>query len=76
MDINQILTIAIVVDSVLLVVLVLMQQPGGGIGTLFSGTGGETYRTRRGAEKFIFYATIAAAVFWVGLLLSNLFLSA
>lgn len=76
MSINQILAIAIIIGSVTLVILVLMQQPGGGIGTLFSGTGGETYRTRRGAEKFIFYATIAVAVVWVGLLLSNLFLSA
>ena len=76
MDINQILTVAIIIDSIILIVLVLMQQPGGGIGTLFSGTGGETYRTRRGAEKFIFFATIAVTIFWVGLLLSNLFLSA
>ena len=76
MDINQIITIAIIILSVVLVVLVLMQQPGGGIGTLFSSSGGETYRTRRGAEKFVFHMTIAAAVIWVGLLLSNLFLSA
>ncbi len=76
MDINNILLIAISVVSVIIVVLLLLQQrDSGGIGTLFGGTGGESYRTRRGAEKFIFYLTIGLVIVWVGLLITNLVLN-
>jgi protein translocase SecG subunit len=55
--------------SVLLIFSVLLQQRGSGIGSLFggpgAGSGGEFYRTRRGAEKFLFYLTIVMAVFLV-----------
>lgn len=76
MDINKILLIAIIVVSIILVVLVLMQQGGAGLGTIFGGMGGEAYRTRRGAEKFIYYMTVAISIIWIGLLLANIFLSA
>lgn len=41
-----------------------MQNQGSGLGTAF---GGETnfYRTKRGAEKFMFYGTIALGVGFV-----------
>ena len=76
MDINSIILITISVISVLIVVLLLLQQrDSGGIGTLFGGSGGESYRTRRGAEKFLFYLTIGLVVIWVSLLITNLVLS-
>lgn len=75
MDLNQIWSILIIIDSVALIVLVLIQQrEGGGLGTLFGGGGGDSYRTRRGAEKFIFMLTISLAIIWVGLLVSKMFI--
>jgi len=59
--------------SVVLVALILLQNRGGGLGTVFGGGGGETFRTRRGAEKLIFYSTIFTVVLWIGLLLANLY---
>lgn len=46
--------------SVLLVTFVLLQSSQGGLGSAFGG--GEFYRTKRGAERLIFTATIIAAV--------------
>lgn len=44
-----------------LVIFVLLQQKGSGVGSTF---GGESvvYRSRRGVEKILYYGTIAAAV--------------
>ncbi|MSR89593.1 preprotein translocase subunit SecG [Patescibacteria group bacterium] len=58
------LQVALIVISVLITVSVLMQNQGSGLGTAF---GGETnfYRTKRGAEKFMFYGTIALGVGFV-----------
>lgn len=53
-----------VVLGLLIIVLVLLQSRGAGIGTVFGG-GGETYGTRRGIEKIIFRATIVAATLFV-----------
>jgi protein translocase SecG subunit len=58
------LQVALIVISVLITISVLMQNQGSGLGTAF---GGETnfYRTKRGAEKFMFYGTIALGVGFV-----------
>ena len=47
--------------AVLLVVVILLQQKGSGLGSAFGGEG-NVYRSRRGAEKMLFYATIVLAV--------------
>lgn len=66
MDIQQVLNVVLIVISVLLVIFILLQQQGSGLGTMFGGTGGgEGYRSKRGAEKFFFNATIALIVFFV-----------
>ena len=51
--------------SVLLVVVILFQQKGTGLGSAFGGQSA-LYRSRRGAEKFLFGATIVLAVLFVG----------
>ncbi|MFW5719463.1 MAG: preprotein translocase subunit SecG [Candidatus Dojkabacteria bacterium] len=57
------------VISILLILAVLMQQRGTGVGSLFGGPssigGGEYFRARRGIEKFLFYSTIILATFLV-----------
>lgn len=52
-----------IVLSVLLIVLILLQQSDAGAGSMFGGDGGDgPQRTRRGAEQFIFISTIVVAV--------------
>lgn len=57
---NVFLIIQIVL-AILIIVAVLLQAQGSGFGTVWSG-GGETYHTRRGLEKVIFYFTMVAIV--------------
>jgi len=49
-----------VLVSVLLITLILLQSSKGGLGSAFGGGG--AYRTRRGAEKLVFNATIVLAI--------------
>ncbi len=47
--------------SVLIVVSILLQSQGSGLGSAWSG-GGETYHTKRGVEKVLFNLTIVFVV--------------
>lgn len=56
--------------SVLIVGCILLQAQGTGLGTTWGG-GGETYHTKRGVEKVVYYLTIAlVAIFIVVSMLS------
>lgn len=57
----MILLIIQIVIAVLLVASILMQSQGAGLGGAFGG-GGESYHTKRGIEKSLFYATIVLVV--------------
>lgn len=51
--------------SIILIVLISIQQRGAALGAGFGG-GGEVYSSRRGMQKKIYYATIAVtAIFLV-----------
>lgn len=47
-----------IILGVLLIFVIIIQQKGSGLGTSFGGDM-SFYRTKRGAEKLLFYATIA-----------------
>jgi len=47
--------------SIVLVALILLQAQGTGLGSTWGG-GGETYHTKRGVEKVVFYLTIAGVI--------------
>lgn len=47
--------------SALLVVSIILQQRGSEAGIAFGG-GGESFRSKRGLEKFLFYSTIVLTV--------------
>ncbi len=49
-----------IVASLLLIAAVLLQAPGTGLSPVFGG-GGEAYRSKRSAQKFLMIATIALA---------------
>lgn len=46
-----------IVLSVLLIAAILLQSPGSGLSPVF-GAGGEAYRSKRSAQKFLVIATI------------------
>lgn len=53
-----------VILGILLILVIIIQQKGSGIGTAFGGDL-SFYRTKRGAEKLLFYATIAIAAIFI-----------
>jgi len=60
---NTLLIVQIVL-AVLIVVAILLQAQGTGFGTTWQG-GGESYHTRRGLEKVMFYFTILAVALFI-----------
>ena len=63
------LLITQIVLSVIITALILLQAQGTGLGSTWGG-GGETYHTRRGVEKVLFYFTIAAITIFAGVSLA------
>ena len=61
----KILSIVEIITAVLMTVAILMQAKGAGLGAVFGGEG-NVYRTKRGAEKVLFYATIVMGVIFAG----------
>ena len=59
--IQKILLVTQIIVAVLLVVSILLQQKGSGVGGAFGGES-TVYRSRRGAEKLLHYGTIICAV--------------
>lgn len=53
-----------IVISIILVVLILLQQRGTALGSAFGQEGGG-YATRRGLQKKIFYGTIVAGILFI-----------
>jgi len=68
----EVIQILQIVVSVLLILAIMMQNRGAGLGATFGG-GGEIYRTKRGAEKFLFRATIVLIVIFMALAAAGLF---
>jgi preprotein translocase subunit SecG len=63
-----------IIISVTLIVLVLLQTKGSGLGGIFGGDGG-VYRTRRGVEKTMYQATIGLAIIFFVLSLISVIVS-
>lgn len=61
---NMILTYSQILLAVLLTAVVLIQQKGSGLSSSLGGSGIE-YSTKRGADKFFFYATVVLAVLFL-----------
>lgn len=53
-----------VILSVLMIVVVLLQQKGSGLGSAFGGAS-TVYTTRRGVDKLLFNATIVIAILFL-----------
>jgi len=68
---KQIVMIVQIVLAVILMLAILLQHRGTSLGGAFGGEGA-VYRSRRGAEKFLFYLTIIVALLFVILAVINL----
>lgn len=63
------LLIVQIILAVFITTAILLQAQGTGLGTTWGG-GGETYHSRRGLEKVLFYATIIAATLFAAVSLA------
>ncbi|MBU1165136.1 preprotein translocase subunit SecG [Patescibacteria group bacterium] len=68
-----ILTIVQIASAILLIIVVLVQNQGAGLGAAFGGEG-NSFRTKRGAEKSLFYFTIILSIIFLGTALAGVIL--
>lgn len=68
------LNIAQIVISILLIAVIIVQAKGTGLSGVFGGEG-NVFRTKRGFEKILFYATIVLAVGFFLVAILNVYLS-
>jgi len=67
------LIIAQIIVSIILIVLVLLQDRSSGLSGILGGSNiGAAYETRRGLEKVIFWLTIVMGAIFAGLAIVNL----
>jgi len=71
MNIALILNISQIVIAILLILSILLQARGTGLGSAFGGEG-NIFRTKRGVEKILFYGTIVLGILFVGISLAGL----
>ncbi|HXV26433.1 MAG TPA: preprotein translocase subunit SecG [Candidatus Paceibacterota bacterium] len=74
MDIITILTYIQLASAVLLIITILMQQRGQGLGSAFGGSSME-YSTKRGVERIVFVTSIVVAAVFVGASVARLVLA-
>ena len=64
---NTAVSIAMILISVVLILVVLMQSKGSGFSGAFGGSSSSIYRTRRGLEKTLYQFTIGLAIAFVAI---------
>lgn len=70
---NRYVQIAELIVALLLILAILLQQRGAGLGGIFGGEG-NVYRTKRGLEKGLYIGTIILVILFFGLAIVNLLL--
>ena len=68
---KTILSVIQLLSALLLIAGILLQQRGTGLSTTFGGEG-NVYRTKRGMEKVLFFASIVLAMLFFGSSLASL----
>lgn len=59
-----VITFVQIIVSVVLLLTILLQSKGTGLGSAFGG-GGEIYRTKRGVEKILYLSTIVLVIIFL-----------
>jgi len=70
---RQILQFANILVMVILIIVVSLQNKSSGLSNVFGGAG-NIVSTRRGFEKWLFYATIILGILFVGINIAFLFI--
>lgn len=71
---NTVLLIAQITISITLIVIILVQSSGSGLGSAFGGSEG-VYRSKRGVEKLFVFATIGLSALFFAVSVLRLALS-
>lgn len=71
MRMNSFFVIFQIVISVLLILTILLQAQGTGLGSSWGG-GGETYRSKRGVEKILLVSTVILTILFLTISVINL----
>jgi len=61
---KAVITIVQIIISVVLLIAILLQSKGTGLGSAF-GAGGEIYRTKRGVERILYLSTIVLVILFL-----------
>lgn len=68
---QNILAVVQIILGVLLVIVVMLQQSGSGLGAGFGGSG-TVFTTKRGVDKILFQATIAISILFFATALAGI----
>lgn len=71
MELNKYLDIALIIISVSLILSVILQSKGAGLGGLTGADTGSVFTARRGIERVLFYITIGLSITFFLLVLSR-----
>ena len=73
---NNILDISLIVISIPLVISIILQSKGAGLGGLTGSDAGGVFTARRGVEKTLFWVTIIFSILFFGLAIASVILAA
>lgn len=71
---ERFLDIALIITSVALIISVILQSKGAGLGGLTGGDTGGVYTARRGIERTLFWVTIVLSVIFFALAITTVLL--
>ena len=69
------INIALIIISVLLILSVILQSKGAGLGGLTGADAGSVFTARRGIERTLFWVTIALSVVFFALVITLLIIA-
>lgn len=73
---EKIINVGLILTSIALVISIILQSKGAGLGGLTGSDTGGVFTARRGIEKTLFRITIIFSVVFFGLAISSIILSA
>ncbi len=71
---ERFLDIALIITSVTLIISVILQSKGAGLGGLTGADTGGVYTARRGIERTLFWVTIVLSVIFFALAITSVFI--
>lgn len=72
---TQIIQISLIITSVALILSVILQSKGAGLGGLTGADTGSVFTARRGIERTLFWVTIVLSVLFFALAIALIFVS-